>query len=400
MTHPITIISCGLGSFDLTDVQRSAVMDAEVLAGGRRLLDGFPSFKGETVMLAAHARDTVTQLVALAQTRRVAVLASGDALFFGIARLFLDQVPADQVRIMPNVTAAQHALARLTLPWEQARFFSVHGRATALPWPAVLRAPLAVIYADPAKTPGALARDLIRRYPAAADRPSAVVENLGAAEKVWRGTLADMAAVPAAGLALLVLEPATHPQQLPALSLGLADEVYAHERGLITHPEVRAVALSKLRLAPGVMWDLGAGSGSVGIEACGLCEGLAVYAVESQPDRCEQIRENAEQWGCPALHVREGSALAVIPDLPVPRAVFVGGGGAEASAIVEAALSRLLPGGRVVAAAVMVETQSALLRTAMERRVEGVEIGVRRAQALGPGHSLTPENPIMLLVWM
>jgi precorrin-6Y C5,15-methyltransferase (decarboxylating) len=344
MSGHLTIVSCGVSPNELTDQHKKAVANADVLAGGQRLLDWFPEFKGERVVLGAHTGEAVDRLVAQSPTSRVVVLASGDALFFGIGRLFAERVQPGGLTILPNITAAQAALARLCLAWEKARFFSVHGRDIPLPWRAILQAPIAVVYADPARTPSVVAGELIQRWPEAAARKAAVVADLGSPdERCVTGTLAEIAKLTTSGMAMLITRPDAS-TLAPHLSLGLDDNVYEREANLITHPELRAVALSKLRLGPGVMWDVGAGSGSVGIEAAGLCEGLAVYAIEKDTSRCTRIGNNAVASGCSTVSVVEGSAPDALAALPAPRSVFVGGGGADVIAIVECAFQRLLPG--------------------------------------------------------
>lgn len=399
MNGSIVIVSCGVSPADLTMRQRDEVAHADVLAGGRRLLDWFPEFKGEKTILGAHTGETVAQLVTRSRDARVVVLASGDALFFGIGRLFAERMDPGRLTILPNITAAQAALARLCLAWENARFFSVHGRDNPLPWRAILQAPLAVVYTDPARTPSVVAASLMQHWPAARGRQAAVVADLGSpTERCVTGTLAEIAEVATSGLAMLIVRP-DESVLTPPLSLGLEDDVYDREADLITHPEIRAVALAKLRLGPGVMWDVGAGSGSVGIEAAGLCEGLAVYAIEKEKSRCAQIRHNAAASGCSAVSVVEGMAPDALATLPAPRSVFVGGGGTNVSVIVKGAFHRLLPGGSLVASAVLLETRARLLDCLQDHRIEMVEIEVRRARALGQGHRLEPGNPVALFVY-
>lgn len=399
MTASLTLVSCGMGPGDLTARHRAAVAAASVLAGGPRLLGWFPEFKGDRIPLDTHVAATVDQLVTRSRTEAVTVLASGDALFFGIGRLFASRVPAEGLTILPNVTAAQAAFARLGLAWEQARFFTVHGRTEPVPWRTILQAPVAVIYADPARRPAVVAEELIRQWPGAARCHADVLADLGAeTERHIAGTLADIATTPTSGLAMLIVR-RTDDVLPPPLPLGLDDDTYRHEAGLITHPEVRAVILSKLRLGPGTMWDIGSGSGSVGVEAAGLCEGLAVHAVEKNASRCATIAQNAAAAGCARVQVVKGAAPAALEGLPAPRAVFVGGGGADVRTLVELAFERLVPGGVLVASAVMLETRARLLDCLPERRTELVELDVRRARALGPGHGMEPTHPIALFIY-
>lgn len=396
MNGHVTIVSCGMGPDDLTPRHHAAINGARILAGGRRLLAWFPDFSGRTITVGARTAETVGEIVQLAESHRIAVLASGDALFFGIARLFAERLPAANLTILPNVTAAQTALARLRMPWNAFRFFSQHGSTATLPWRAVLQSAGAVIYADPQHPPQSIAADLIQRFPAAAARQAAIVQDLGAEERIDSGTLGDLCHNHAGGLSMLVVLPPsgeTDPT-VPVLPLGLDDSEYEHEHGLITHPEIRAVVLAALRLRPGVLWDLGAGSGSVSIEAAGLCNGLRVEAVEAQPNRCDQIRRNATRAGCVDYHVVEGDILESLPGLPAPSAVFIGGGGARLGAIVEQAWDRLPPGGTMVATAVMEESRTILRQALPSSERQIIELAVRRATPLGQGIMMKPDNPI------
>lgn len=397
----LTVIGCGTCPKDLTPSHLKVLKDADVLAGGRRLLDWFPDFRGGTIELGSHIKEAVTTLLDLARTRRVAVLASGDPLFFGIGSHFVKPAGDVKITIIPNVTAAQHAMSRLKLPWSETCFFSLHGRSSPLPWRQILAAETAIVYADPKRHPGVIAKELLRAFPAAATRAAAVVENLGDDEHVFKGSLAETSKQTFSGLAMLVLFPPDAQAQLttPALSLGGDDSCFAHQDNLITHPEIRAVILSKLRLGPGVLWDLGAGSGSVAIEACGLCPALTAYAVEKDPPRAEMIRENILRAGLSSCQVRHQNILEAIRDLSAPRAVFVGGGGKDVGKIVTEAFTALRPGGRLVASAVLLETKETLQNSLKENRLEIVEVEVRRAVPVGSGQMIKPENPITLYVY-
>ena len=168
---------------------------------------------------------------------------------------------------------------------------------------------------------------------------------------------------------------------------------------MITHAEVRAVALSKLRIGPGVLWDLGAGSGSVGIEAAGLCPGVTVYAVERNGNRCTQIKNNIRCAGVNTVQVVQGDTQEVIKDLPPPRSIFAGGGGQDIAKIVVNAFAALRHGGRLVVAAVLLDTKARLNHLLGQHLVEVIEIEVRRSAPVAGSVMLKPENPVTLFVF-
>lgn len=403
MTGHITIISCGLGSKNLTARHYKIVNNADVLAGGDRLTAWFPNFAGEVISIGAHALETVEHIVKTAKDKNVTILASGDALFFGIARLFLDKVPGDKLTILPNITAAQAALSHLHTPWQSAKFFSVHGRSASLPTLQILRESVAVIYCDSIRTPGNVATELINSYPGCSLRSAAIAAKLGTEEEFIKcSTIKALAESDCRGMSMLILLPIEHKllqRMTPALSLGVPDEKYEHEANLITHAEVRAVVLSKLQIRPGIMWDLGAGSGSVSVEAAGLCRDIKVYAVEAKKHRCDHIKQNAFKTGCSQYEVTQGDILESIDNLPRPHIIFIGGGGIRIRDIVTKAYQSLLPGGTLVATSVLEETRSALMEVMPKVERCTVELSVRRSVPLGKSKMMKPDNPVCIFTF-
>ena len=166
---------------------------------------------------------------------------------------------------------------------------------------------------------------------------------------------------------------------------------------MITHPEIRAVVISKLRLAPGVLWDLGAGSGSIGIEAAGLCPELQVVAVEKDAERVGHIAQNIAKEGLSNVRIEQGRAEELLDGLPVPTRIFIGGGGPD---LFEKAWEKLAPGGILVMTAVMLDTISMMTRIQPGSRLEFLTIQISRAEEILPGASmLRAENPIAVGVW-
>ena len=234
--------------------------------------------------------------------------------------------------------------------------------------------------------------------PSASLRRAAAGCDLGLpGEAVLRGTLAEIAENPAASASLSVLAVLPDDSARPVLPLGLPDDSYAHHKNMITHPEIRAVVLSKLRLAPGVLWDLGAGSGSIGIEAAGLCPELQVFAVEKDAERAGHIAENIAREGLSNIQLRPGRAEELLDSLPTPNRIFIGGGGQE---LFEKAFEKLAPGGILVMTAVMLDTIAMMSRIQPGSRAEFLSIQVSRAEEILPGASmLRGENPIAVGVW-
>jgi precorrin-6Y C5,15-methyltransferase (decarboxylating) len=401
---PVQVVGLGMSPEDLTPRAREIIREAQVLVGGRRLLDYFPEHRGMKIPLGQDPEGTLKQLPALAETRRVVVLASGDPNFYGVGPLVVKVLGADRVVIHPNLTAVQTACARLRMPWQDATVISLHGRAWE-PLGAALGKPgPLMIYTDPEHRPGEIARFLLSR--GLTQARMCVLEDLGQdTEQVTWLTLAEAEGRDFSPLNLVVVpEPGEVTDRRPPLHLGLPEEALVHEAGLITKAEVRAVVLAKLRLLPGqVMWDVGAGCGSVGLEASLLTPGGKIFAVERHPERAAQIAANRNRFGVADLEVVCGQAPECLKDLPDPQRVFVGGGGPRVDAIIQEALRCLGPEGRVVVTAALLETLEAV-RTLLEQagwEVEVVQLQVNRSHPLAGGMAFKALNPVWIITgWL
>ena len=373
---------------------RDVLESAQVIAGGRRQLEMLSDkLTAERIPLGANVLEQARMLIQRAEQAKVVILASGDPLYCGIGGTISKLVDAEHLDIAPGITAFQRLFARLGRPWENAALFSVHGSDSPLPWRRILNAGTSVIYGDSRRTASDLAAALITAFPECATRYAAIGCEIGSArEKIFSGTLAELAEKSVPALSLLVVFP--EEGKRPGLPLGLPDSDYQHAANMITHPEVRAVVLSKLRAVSGVMWDLGAGSGSVGLEAAGLAPELTVYAVEKNPGRAADLRVNAQRHGIP-LHVEEGEIASVAGSLPDPDRVFFGGGSME----LETVFARLRPGGILVATAVLVETAVRLESVLTEFRTELLTLNVSRACKMSGGEFWRAENPITIAVF-
>ena len=369
--------------------------NARVIAAGKRLLELLPpDCTAEKIEIGRNAQSLALELAERARREKVVVLATGDPLYYGIGGTLCHIVDPKNLRIHPGLTAFQLFFCELKQPWEKASLFSVHGKNGVLPWRRILRAELAVVYGDPSSPAGTLAARLLNRFPEAGERPAAIGTNLGLPDaEVHTGTLRDMAAVETGPLSMLVLLP--EPGPVPEMPLGLPDATYQHQANLITHPEVRAIVLSKLKLRPGVMWDLGSGSGSVGLEAAGLCPGLTVYSVEKKEDRVEDIRDNLASEMLENFIIRPGDIGDLIDELPVPDCIFIGGGVNHLLRAFEC----LKPGGRLVATGILVATSARLAAVLDEYRCELLTVNVSRASALGEHQMWKAENPITIAVF-
>ena len=395
----VLVVGCGVSSECISPEIREKVLQSDVIAGGKRLLDFFPEFKGRKMALKSGILEIISEIKRLSANKRIAILASGDPLFHGVGALVSKYFRRDEFEIIPNISAMQSLFSKLKIPWDNAKLLSIHG-ARKIGFRNTLSSSIAAIYCDNKTTVADLAAEFVESFPVCGKRSAVLAENLGMEnENIQTANLSRISKMKCGGLSILVLLPSEEITD-EGIVLGLPDNSYICENRMITHSEVRAVALSKLKLGAGVMWDIGAGSGSVGIEAASLCSDIKVKAVESDGGRFNQLRKNIEEFGVSNVEAIEGDALKVITILaPRPRCIFIGGGGKDVRKIAEKAFAKLLPGGRLVVTAVLLETKAELTKCLKKNFMEAVSISVSRSSKLGSSRLMKSENSVDIFVY-
>ncbi len=395
---PVQVVGLGMGVEDLSPRARGIIETAEVLAGGSRHLGYFPDHPARKITLGKEVRQTLALLQQLAATRRVVVLASGDPNFYGIGPLVVEVMGPEAVHIHPNLTAVQAAAARLRIPWQEAAVVSLHGRGDEALSAALGRGGTIFVYTDRQHTPAWIGNWLRERGWDHARL--AVLEDLGQdGERIRHLRPAEAAGETFSDLNMVVMT-AAPAAAAAALHLGMPEEALAHEAGLITKAEVRAVALAKLRLGPGqTVWDIGAGSGSVSLEASLLTPGGRIFAVEQQAERAAQIEANLRKFRVTNLEIVCGRAPECLDALPDPDRVFVGGGGQDLPGMLAAAGRRLTSGGRLVVTAALWESLNTARGFLEDRGWETdlCQVQVSRARRLGASEYLQALNPIWII---
>ncbi len=372
------------------------IMHADLLVGGKRHLAAFPDYAGERLEIGASVEPVLTRLrQAWEAGAKAVVLASGDPLWYGIGTSLRRVFPPAALEILPAPTSVQLAFAALAEPWHDAVLLSAHGRPVTAIVPAVLTAAKAAILTDPMHTPAVIARTLIDAGMAPESR-CAVCEQLGGPrQRVVEATLADVITATFDPLNVLVVWNEHPLQPIPP---GLPDEVFRTEAGQITKREVRLLSLAELALQPGdVLWDIGAGSGAVAIEAARSCPTAQVYAVERRAVFIEHIQFNLRRFPAANLHLVHGEAPEACADWPDPAAIFVGGSGSRLSAIIAMARQRLRPGGRLVLNLVLTGHLAEVLTLLPEARV--VQVQINRAVPTQADLRLTALNPVFIVTW-
>ena len=358
----VTVVGIGDdGCLGLPARAMNAIARAEVLVGGERLLAFFADFKGERIAIKGGLGPVLDRVAAAADERNVVVLGSGDPLFYGIAGTVIGRLGAEHVEVVPHISSIQWAFAKVGQPWHDATLLSLHARGRRGLAVRLRRAVRAAILTDDENSPPRLAAHLREHGVTGLD--AWVCENLaGPGERVRRFTLDELAALPpseVAPLNVLVLartDPAWRPP--PAVPY-LPEDAFARrvpKKGLITKREVRVLSLAALQLRPdATVWDIGAGSGSVGIEAGLLCPDGRVVCVEIDEECVGMARDNVLAHGADNVEVVHGLAPAALEGLPEPDAVFVGGSKGAMSEVIDVALARLKPGGRLVVNAITLD---------------------------------------------
>ena len=370
------------GLAGLSPAARALVERAEVLIGGARHLAMVPPSAAERLAWATPLEATLPEISAR-RGRRVVVLASGDPMWFGIGATLLRHYAPEDMTILPHVGAFSCAAARLGWPLADTATISLHGRP--LDMLALHLAPGARVLAlsENRDTPAAVARFLTRN----GWGPStlAVLEHLGgAAERRLDGTAEAWPHAPGADLNTLgiVCRPGPKAMILPRTP-GLPDDAFVHD-GQLTKREVRAATLAALAPLPGqILWDVGAGSGSVGIEWMRAADHAEAIAIERDAARRDYIARNAAALGVPGLRIVAGDAPTALAGLPAPDAAFIGGG-LSSPDLVEACFNALKPGGRLVANAVTLEGEAALVAWHARHGGDLARLAISRAAPVGP----------------
>jgi precorrin-6Y C5,15-methyltransferase (decarboxylating) len=398
---PIIVIGMGMSVIDLTERQLKQIRQADILIGAKRHLDCFPDVAARKKTIDRNLKSIVDFIMSCRSDDVIVVLASGDPLFYGIGAYLSKSFGAERVVVLPNITAVAAAFSRIKESWHDATVISLHGRQQEAQFLTHLRTTdkLAVL-TDPHFNPNFLAQQCLAS--GINDVRMCVLEQLGTDnERVsWHE--------PVDAVKLTFTEPnivifrryERRRDKTAVLRLGLSDNQYEHERGLITKAEVRAVTLSKLKLEPyHVVWDLGAGSGSVGIESALFVSKGQIIVVEKDHKRSQQIEANMKRFNVNNMEVIHGLLPDAIDGLPQPDRVFIGGGGKNLSTIIEKACRKLQSPGVIVVNTALISSMISAIEV-MEGaglRTEMVQVQVSRSRKMPWSQRLEAENPVWII---
>jgi precorrin-6B C5,15-methyltransferase / cobalt-precorrin-6B C5,C15-methyltransferase len=391
----ITVVGIGAdGWASLSEQARAAVLAADLLVGGERQLDLLPpEAGGERRAWPRNLVKLVDELPALvADGRSVAVLASGDPLLHGVGATILRRLGDEGVRVLPVVSSFALACARLRWPEADVELVSATSRVPEVVAPALAPGRRLVVLGFGPRSAAEVAR-VARERGFGASRLVVLEELGGEQERALESTAEDWGDADAAALHLVALE-VRGDGPLLGRAPGLPDDAYEHD-GQITKRDVRVVTLAALVPVPGqLLWDIGAGSGSVAIEWLRAAPGSHAIAIERDAERAARIARNALTLGVPSLRVVHGSAPEVLDELEQrPDAIFVGGG-VSSYGLLMRCLGALAPGGRLVANVVTVEGEGILARAHEEHGGRLTRLAFAHAEPLGRFTGWRPAMPI------
>lgn len=403
----IKVIGIGLdGASGLDRGTLQQIETAKVLVGSRRHLDYFPEYAAKSLILQKFGETIARIQEHWQQGDRIAILVSGDPLFFGLGRLLLESFPVECLQFYPHVSSIQLAFARIKVPWQDAKIISIHGRSLEELTRSLQQgiAKIAVL-TDEIHSPNAIASLYL-----SLDIPTHyqfwVCENLaGEDEKVNRYTaeeLGDRAFSPLNILILLREE--EQPLNLKELPLfGLPDKVFLSFRdrpGLMTKREIRIAILGELVLQPEqTIWDIGAGTGSVAIEMARLHPDSRIYAVEKTAMGANLIRKNCQRLQVENVTIIEGTAPDSLLNLPECDRIFIGGSGGNLSKILDLCQEKLRDNGLIVLAFATIEHLNLSISWLQERgwHYRLLHLQISRSIPIGNLTRFSPLNPVTII---
>ena len=422
----------GIGYKPLDERSREVLLSSDAVLASNRLFDVFKRYGEyeavkEKVLVINKVGETLAFIRENLRGKAIVLLASGDPMFFGIGRRVIEQCGADNVEIVPDLSSIQAAFSRIKVSWSDAILMSLHGEQSPgkgarqyemddLPVLVRDRGKIAIL-TDDKSNPAVISRQLLA-HPDLPPVKMFVCEKLGYGpdERVVEGTPAAFAdrTFEDPNIVILVTEAgqgrdsdseeAVSDGPTPECGdagplFGLSEHGIAHSEGLITKDEIRAVSIHKLKLpSEGVLWDIGAGSGSVSLEAGRVAPLVRVYAVEKDAGQIRHLGENRKRFGAAHMTVVEGEAPHALTDLPRPDRVFIGGSGGKLPGIIEA-VSEKMGAGVIVVNAVTLETVNKAIPLLEEKgfTVGMSQVSVTRMSVTSGGRIMSALNPVFII---
>jgi precorrin-6Y C5,15-methyltransferase (decarboxylating) len=401
--NTVAIVGMGLSVEDLPGSHLSMISGADILIGGKRHLEAFCEFKGKTRLITRDLPALSDYIRSHMEGHRIVVLASGDPLYYGIGGFLINALGKENVSIHPNVSSVAGAFARIKTPWQDAYVTSLHGRKREQDMlDAVKQYDKVAVFTDPDHTPAWIALSLLKNDIDSVDMW--VAEQMGSkTEKVQCYDLetASKKMFNDPNMVILIQKQAiVEKAKKYDLCLGIPDTWLAHERGMITKPEVRVISLSKLRLKTHhILWDLGAGSGSVSVEAALFIKQGRIIAVEKNPHRIEQMKSNKTRFNINNMEIVSAKMPEGLNELPPPDRVFIGGGGENLKLIIQTAAAHLRKNGIIVINSVLLSSLETAVNTlqSLHFETEFIQVQVNVGKKMPQDTRLEARNPVWIV---
>jgi precorrin-6Y C5,15-methyltransferase (decarboxylating) len=378
---------------------RAAISSAVIVFGGKRHLELAAQLISGKARPWPTPFDAEMQDVIALRGQDICVLASGDPFLFGVGATLSRHVSAREFVVYPAPSAFSLAASRLGWPLQETETVSLHGRSLDLVRPLLHPGRKILALTSDENGPGDIAALLTGT--GFGSSQMIVLEALGGAAERIHSVQADefgLSDVDVLNVVAIEVKAGPGARILPRAP-GLDDALFEQD-GQITKREIRAVTLSALAPRRGqLLWDIGAGAGSIGIEWMLADVSMRAIGIEANPERAARIRRNAAAFGVPGMQIVEGIAPAALTGLPEPDAIFIGGGGSE-SGVFDAAVTALKPGGRLVANAVTLEMEAVLLAAHMKLGGSLIRLEISRATAVGSMQGWKPAMPVTQWTWI
>lgn len=404
MNEYFDIIAAGINGDQLPDHISSYIQDPLCRISCSKAHLGiienqFPEFQQERWIPIIPLDDCFETVSACLKQQTVLFIISGDPLFYGLGKRLAQNFPDAEIKFIPAVSYMQSCFAHIGVNWDDSEFISLHGRPISS-LDRKLNCGKLFIFTDPTNSPDVIARYWKSKITGDYSGHTVYVgERIGTDnERFVSGTFDEIETMSfAQPNSMVVVDSSGRSERYP-VRFGLGEDDIEHSRGLITKNEVRAAVIHRLQLFEhAVLWDIGAGSGSVGLEAARAFPALTVYAVEQNEEQLANIRANKEFFGCSNLHIVNGQAPEILSGLPQPDRVFIGGSGGRLEDIIDVAVSVLKKKGRIVATAV-IESTARIVPEKLYARGFEVEISViETVRYRYPETEETRFNPISII---
>lgn len=416
----------GIGFKPLEKRARDSILHSDAVLANSRLLDVFKGYDEyesvkDRIIVHGSVYETLDFIGDNYKEKRIALLAAGDPMFFGIGRLVTERFGKDGVEVFPDLSSLQVAFSRIRETSNGAYCVSFHGgpdpaKRRKLEYelrdlPALLTQYLKLgILTDKVNSPEKIAEAIIDFSAVSGQRWDTriyICEKLGYAdERISEGTAKEISrgSFNHPNVVIVIQEKSrdqgTGVREYDSeIRFGLKESEITHSKGLITKDEVRAATLHKLRLPrTGVLWDIGAGSGSVSIETAGMCPGLMVIAIEKDGARAENILANISKFNVQNVEVVKGEAPDVLKDLPAPHRVFIGGSSGTVRALIDVVNERMSTGIVVINAAT-IDTLNEAVKSLEKNKfdIEISEVSVSRSKMISGKRHMNALNPVFII---